>query len=148
MRLPIGVLLLLALAVGCGRSDEAVAPPPLAVAVATVEAAKVPVYLEHVGATEAVNTVEVRARVRGVLEKVLFKEGADVAQGDLLFVIEQAPYRAALDKAKGDLARAHATLERSEADFQRTTQLEKEGVTSQSALDHARADRNEAAASV
>jgi len=148
MRLPIGVLLLLALAVGCGRSDEAVAPPPLAVAVATVEAAKIPVYLEHVGSTEAVNTVEVRARVRGVLEKVLFKEGADVAQGDLLFVIEQAPYRAALDKAKGDLARAQATLGRSQADLDRETELARQQVASQADLDHARAARDEATASV
>ena len=141
-------LLLLPLAAACGRRDDAAAPPPLAISVATVQEAKIPIYLEHVGTTEAVNTVEVRARVRGVLEKVLFKEGADVHEGDLLFVIEQAPYRAALSKAKGDLARAQATLERSQADFDRASELERQQVASQADLDHARAARNEAAASV
>lgn len=68
------------LALACGRSETAVVPPQLQVNVAEVVEAEIPVYLEHVGTTEAVNTVEVRARVRGVLERVAFKEGADVAQ--------------------------------------------------------------------
>ena len=105
-------ILLLPIAAACGRDSGPAAPPPLEVSVAAVATAKIPVFVEHVGTTEAVNTVEVRARVRGVLERVLFKEGADVKQGDLLFVIEQAPYRAALAKAKGDLAGALASLER------------------------------------
>jgi membrane fusion protein (multidrug efflux system) len=141
-------LLLLALAPACDRGAEAPAPPPLEVGVAPVEAARIPVYLEHVGTTEAVNSVEVRARVRGVLERVLFKEGADVAEGELLFVIEQAPYRAALEEAKGDLARAEATLERSQMDYARAEELARRQVASQADLDHARAARNEAAASV
>jgi membrane fusion protein (multidrug efflux system) len=148
MRLRTAALLLLALTAACSRNDADVAAPLLEVSVAPVTEAKIPIYLEHVGTTEAVNMVEVRARVRGVLEKVFFREGADVHEGDLLFVIEPAPYRAALDKAKGDLAGAQATLERSQTDFDRTTELTKQGVSSQSALDHARAARNEAAASV
>ena len=142
------VPLLLVVSVACGRSETKVDPAPLEVSVAAVEAAKIPVYLEHVGTTEAVNTVEVRARVRGVLEQVLFKEGADVRQGDLLFVIEQPPYRAALEKAKGDLARAQATLERSQADYDRAAELTRQQVASRADLDHARAARNEASASV
>jgi membrane fusion protein (multidrug efflux system) len=134
------------LALACGRSETAIAPPPLQVSVAEVVRAEIPVYLEHVGTTEAVNTVEVRARVRGVLEKVAFKEGADVAQGELLFVIERAPYKAALDRAKGDLARANATLQRAEVDLKRTTELAHKEVSSQADLDHARAARDEAAA--
>jgi RND family efflux transporter MFP subunit len=118
------------------------------VTVAAVQQAKIPVYIEHVGTTEAVNTVEVRARVRGVLEKVLFKEGADVKQGDLLFVIERAPYRAALDKAKGDLARAQATLARVQSDYERASELARRQVASETDLDHARAARDEASASV
>lgn len=142
------VLVLLALAAACSRESEPPAPPPLEVTVARVGAANVPVYLEHVGTTEAVNSVEVRARVRGVLERVLFKEGADVQQGDLLFVIEQAPYRAALEQATGDLARAAATLERSQLDYERAAELNRKQVASRADLDHARAARNEAAASV
>ena len=141
-------LLFLALLAGCHRDDAKTAPAPLAVTVAPVEQAKIPVYIEHVGTTEAINTVEVRARVRGVLEKVLFKEGSDVKEGDLLFVIERAPYRAALDKAKGDLSRANATLARAQADDDRAAELARREVASETALEHARATRDEASASV
>src|SRR5882672_10710254 len=141
-------LLSLALLTACHRNEAAVAPAPLEVTVAAVQQAKIPVYIEHVGTTEAINTVEVRARVRGVLEKVLFKEGADVKEGDLLFVIERAPYRAALDKAKGDLARAQATLARVQSDYERASELARRQVASETDLDHARAARDEASASV
>jgi RND family efflux transporter MFP subunit len=141
-------LLSLALLAACDRNDAPVASPPLEVSVATAEQAKIPVYIDHVGTTEAVNTVEVRARVRGVLEKVLFKEGADVKEGDLLFVIEPAPYRAALDKTKGNLAGALATLARSQADYDRAAELAKREVASETDLEHARAARDEANASV
>jgi membrane fusion protein (multidrug efflux system) len=140
-------VILLTIAAGCGRGDVAVATPPLEVSVASVVESKIPIYVEHVGTTEAVSTVEVRARVRGVLEKVLFKEGADVREGDMLFLIEPAPYRAALDKAKADLARAQATLERLQADYDRAVELSKQEVASQADLDHARAARNEGTAS-
>jgi len=142
------LLLALAAALACGQRDAAVEPPPIEVTVAEVEKAAIPIYLEHVGNTEALKTVEIRARVRGILEKVLFSEGADVDEGALLFVIEQAPYRAALARAKADLQRARATLERTESDFGRTSELARKQVASQSDLDHARAARDEAAASV
>jgi len=144
----ISLLLALAAALACGQRDAAVEPPPIEVTVAEVEKAAIPIYLEHVGNTEALKTVEIRARVRGILEKVLFSEGADVDEGALLFVIEQAPYRAALARAKADLQRARATLERTESDFGRTSELARKQVASQSDLDHARAARDEAAASV
>jgi RND family efflux transporter MFP subunit len=130
------------------RGNESAAPPPLPVTTAEAREAQMPVYLEHVGTTEAVNSVDVRARVRGVLEKVLFKEGAEVAKDDLLFVIEQRPYRAALDKTKGEYERAKATLDRTQVDLDRTSELRKRDVSSQSELDHARAARDEAAAAV
>jgi RND family efflux transporter MFP subunit len=142
-----GLLLALLAAVACGPRDDAAEAPPLEVAVAEAAKAAIPVYLEHVGNTEALKTVEIRARVRGILEKVLFSEGADVNEGDLLFVIEQAPYRAALAKVKAELQRASATLERAGADFKRTSELARKQVASQSDLDHARAARDEAAAS-
>jgi RND family efflux transporter MFP subunit len=118
--------------------------------VTTVEAqeARIPVYLEQVGTTEAVATIDVRARVRGVLEKVLFKEGAEVEKDALLFVIEQKPYQTALNKAKADHERARATLERAQSDYDRTAALTQREVSSQAELDHARAARDEAAAGV
>ena len=141
------VLTLLVPAGGCRRADPPT-PPPLPVSVAEVRQAAIPVYLEHVGTTEAVSTVEVRARVSGVLEKVLFKEGADVQQGDLLFVIEQKPYKTRVDQAKAQLERVRAAELRTETDFERTAALEKKDVASKSDLDHARAARDEAAAEV
>ncbi|MFI5315427.1 MAG: efflux RND transporter periplasmic adaptor subunit [Myxococcota bacterium] len=140
-------LAVLAFGSACGPRDPG-PPPPLPVATVEVREAQIPLYLEHVGTTEAVSTVEVRARVRGVLEKVLFKEGAEVEKDALLFVIEQKPYQAVLSKAKADLERARATLERTRADFDRTSELAKKDVASQADLDHARAAHDEASASV
>ncbi len=140
-------LTLLAAAGGCRRADPP-APPPLPVSVAEVRQAAIPVYLEHVGTTEAVSTVEVRARVSGVLEKVLFKEGADVQQGDLLFVIEQKPYQTRVAQAKAQLEQKRAAELRTGADFERTAALEKKDVASKADLDHARAARDEAVAEV
>ena len=143
----IAALLLVVWAPGCRRGGPP-PPPPLPVTVAEVRQDKIPVFLEHVGTTESVSTVEVRARVAGVLEKVLFKEGADVNQNDLLFVIEQAPYQAKVAQAKGELERVRAQAERTAADFERTQALSKKDVASKADLDHARAARDEAAAQV
>ncbi|HXZ84383.1 MAG TPA: efflux RND transporter periplasmic adaptor subunit [Myxococcota bacterium] len=138
----------LGLALACGRGNHGPEAAPLPVTAMAAEQARIPVYIEHVGTTEAVNTIEVRARVQGVLEKVLFKEGADVEKDALLFVIEQKPYRAALAKAKAALEGAKATAERTQVDFGRTSELEQKDVASKSDLDHARAARDEAAAAV
>jgi membrane fusion protein, multidrug efflux system len=138
----------LALFAACGRGNNAPQSAPLPVTTVEAKQARIPVYIEHVGTTEAVSTIEVRARVKGVLEKVLFKEGADVDKDALLFVIEQKPYRAALAKAKAEHERSKATAERAQADYNRTFELNKKEVASQSDLDHARASRDEAAASV
>jgi len=140
-------LVLLVFLSGCRRGDPP-QPPPLPVSVSEVREAKIPVYLEHVGTTEAVSTVEVRARVAGILEQVLFKEGADVEQGALLFVIEQKPYQTRVAQAKAQLERVQAADLRTQADWERTAQLAKKDVASKSDLDHARAARDEAVAEV
>jgi multidrug efflux pump subunit AcrA (membrane-fusion protein) len=100
----LGILLLLIAA--CGSKDEAAkqkSPPPPAVLVARVLQQTVPIYGEYVARTEARQNVEIRARVEGFLEKVLFKEGSQVKAGQLLFVIDQRPYKAALQDARGSL---------------------------------------------
>ena len=105
---------LLALAAALAACDRGNAPsdaPPLSVKVAVVSQEGVPLYIEHTGTTEAVKSVDLRARVQGFLVQAPFKEGADVQEGDLLFVIEQAPYRTALDQAKAALARAQAAFD-------------------------------------
>ena len=141
-------LALLALILAACRAGESNTAPPLPVTTAEVREARIPVYIEHVGTAEAVSTIDVRARVRGVLEKVLFKEGAEVEKDELLFVIEQKPYLAALRKAKADHERARAVLARAQNDYERTAALAQKEVASQAELDHARAARDEAAAEV
>jgi membrane fusion protein (multidrug efflux system) len=60
----------------------------------------VPIYSEYVGQTRADDTVDLRARVEGVLQKVFFKEGSPVTKGQLLFVIDKRPFEASLQSAK------------------------------------------------
>jgi membrane fusion protein (multidrug efflux system) len=87
------------------------APPPQ-VGVVNVEQRTVAIVREYTGRTEAVPTVEIRARVSGVLEQIRFKEGTEVKQGQTLFVLQQDEYRAALETARAQLAKAQADLTR------------------------------------
>src|SRR6266850_1619080 len=102
---------LLALLTGCDRGDakaskQAPAIPPPTVIVAEVPQRTVQVSADFVARTEAVPTVEIRARISGVLEKVQFREGSEVKQGQVLFVIQQDEYKAALQSARAQLAQA------------------------------------------
>jgi len=113
MRTWIVVMALLALTAGCNRSQAVKAPPPpTEVGVAVIEQKTVPLAREFTARTEAVPTVEIRARISGVLEQVLFKEGTEAKKGQTLFVIQQAEYKAALETARAQLAKAHADLTR------------------------------------
>lgn len=137
------------LAASCGRGSGG-GRPELKLQVHVVQARRqeVAITREYVGQTQAVKTVAVRARVRGYLEKALFQEGSDVKKGELLFVIEQAPYRAALDQAKADLAKAKAAAENAGQQWKRISVLFNKNVASQSDLDAAVANRDEAQAQV
>jgi membrane fusion protein (multidrug efflux system) len=114
----LGVCLLATfLVAGCNRSKsepqaKAAPPPPPTVVVAPVIQRDVPLVRDFVARTEAVPTVEIRARVGGVLEQVKFREGSGVEEGQILFVIQQAEYRAALQSARAQLAKAEADLTR------------------------------------
>jgi membrane fusion protein (multidrug efflux system) len=108
-------LALLAVTAGCGRGETAKAPPPPPppdVVVAQVEQRTVPIVRDFTARTEAVPTVEIRARVSGVLEQVLFQEGTEAKQGQVLFVIQKQEYQAALESARAQLAKAQADLTR------------------------------------
>ena len=78
---------------------------------------------EYVGRFVAVNSVEIRARVSGYLDKVHFKDGQIVKQGDLLFTIDRRPFQNALDQARANLAQAKANLAFTETDLQRAQSL-------------------------
>jgi len=108
---------LIALTAGCERGDakaskQAPAAPLPTVIVAEIPQRTVQVSAEFVARTEAVPTVEIRARVSGVLEQVRFREGSEVQQGQVLFMIQQDEYKAALQSARAQLAKADADLTR------------------------------------
>jgi membrane fusion protein (multidrug efflux system) len=92
------------------KESAAPAPPAPAVVVAEVVKKTVPITAEFVAQTDAVQTVELRARVQGVLERVRFKEGAEVKEGQVLFEIEKSQYEAALQTARAQLAKAQSDL--------------------------------------
>lgn len=109
-----------------GDSKEEVSTPaaaPPAVVAMTVKKEDVPVYSDWVGQTDASQTVNIRARANGELEKTSFKEGDYVEQGQVLFQIDQDNYKAALQAAKAELEKAQAEL--SQAMQQVTTKAEK-----------------------
>lgn len=109
-----GLVLLVLTASACDRAKATKAatapPPPTPVIVADVTQRSVPIVREYTARTEAVPTIEVRARVAGVLEEVLFKEGSEVREGQTLFVIQREEYAAQLDSARAQLAKAQADL--------------------------------------
>lgn len=147
-----GAFALVALAVaGCnGKSGPPAFPPP-EVSVIKVATEPVTVYEEYVGQTEAVDTVEIRARVSGVLQRQAFEDGGRVAAGAVLFVIDQQPYIAALEQSKAALALAQAQHLNSKQQLERVRPLAKERALSQQDLDSAVAKEaidaaNEAAA--
>src|SRR5215469_4466824 len=120
----------------CGKATPPAPPPP---EVATVKVTPRPATftLDYVATTEAINTVEIRPRVTGVLEKQLPHEGERVTPGQLLFVIDQQPYIAALAQAKATLAQTQATLEQTQHDLSRAQSLAQIDAISQQELDAA-----------
>ena len=131
-----------------GGAGEAMVPAAAAqsapadapsVIVAAVERRDVTPNFFYVGRVEAAETVDLVARVEGFLERRDFREGSDVAKGDLLFLIEQAPYRIAVEQREADLAGAQATLNNARGDFARKQALVERKTLARSSLDEARA---------
>jgi len=101
--------------VGCGAKDGAAGGgkpppqmPPPSVGVVTVQPRSIALSTELPGRVEALRVAQVRARVNGVVQKRLFTEGSEVKVGQVLFVIDPAPYQATLDAAQAALAKAQA----------------------------------------
>src|SRR5438477_3888484 len=97
--------------------------PPMRVSIASVEKADFPVYLTGLGAVQGFNTVVVRTRVDGQIDKIAFQEGQSVNQGDLLAEIDPRPFQAALDQAKAKKVQDEANLANASLDLQRYTKL-------------------------
>ena len=141
-----GLLLLMA---ACGQQQPTAAPPPPPkVTVSQPINREVVEWEEYTGRLEAVESVEVRARVNGYLQSIHFKNGATVKQGDLLFVIDPRPYQAELERAKAELALANARLERTSKDLARAQMLVRSRAVSEEEVDTRIADQRQAQESV
>jgi multidrug efflux system membrane fusion protein len=106
-----------------GNNAQKSAPSPVRVSIAPVEKADFPVYLTGLGTVQGFNTVLVRTRVDGQIDKIAFTEGQLVKQGDLLAEIDPRPFQAALDQAKAKKAQDEANLANANLDLQRFTRL-------------------------
>jgi membrane fusion protein (multidrug efflux system) len=95
---------------GKSQADPTSSPPPPVVIVSTVHTATIPVTNDYQGTIGAIESVEVRARVEGTLDSAPFKEGSLVRKGQLLFVIQQNQYQAAVQSAQAQLATARAQV--------------------------------------
>ncbi|MCV2348241.1 efflux RND transporter periplasmic adaptor subunit [Paucibacter sp. Y2R2-4] len=138
--IPLLTLLTLVLGLSACQKKEAVAPkalPPAPVKVVASRSETVPVNNEYVGRVAAYRSVEVRARVEGILERRHFVEGAEVKKGDLLYTIDPTPYRIALNDAQADQARSAANLASARSKERRLAPLVKENAISQQDYDDA-----------
>jgi RND family efflux transporter MFP subunit len=121
-------------------------PPPVTVSVPIER--DVMEWDEYPGRLESKELVEVRARVSGYIDKVDFREGGIVKQGDLLFVIDPRPYEFELNRAEGEVGRAKARLALAETEFKRTKGLVPTAAASELELEERKADLAEAQAAV
>ncbi|MCH4564530.1 efflux RND transporter periplasmic adaptor subunit [Halomonas sp. EGI 63088] len=135
---------------GCdSQADSAQqAPPPPQVSVADVVVEDVRFWDEFTGRIEAVETVELRPRVTGYIESIHYTEGQSVEAGEVLFVIDQRPYRAELARAEADLERARARAELARSEAARAETLAQTRAISREELDQRRAAAAQAEADI
>lgn len=131
------VVVALLMVAGCERRPAPVAakPRPPKVTVARPIQRNVTEWDEYIGRLEAVQTVDVRARVSGVIDKAPFREGAIVTEGDVLFEIDPRPFQAQVEIAAGQLAQAQARLQLAKADLARAERVVGTGAISAEELD-------------
>ena len=123
LRLFFVAAVLAGLLAGCDNKPVAGAPPPPPVTVSKPLQKSITEWDEYTGRFVPVATVEVRARVSGFIDSIHFKDGQIVKKDDLLFVIDQRPYRIAVEQAKADLERARAKYDIATSDVDRATPL-------------------------
>lgn len=136
-RHPAWVLLLLAvmLLIACSDKTAYTPPPPPAVTVSRPLKQAVTDYLDLTGNTQAINTVQLRARVEGYLEKVLFQDGDRIKKGQLLFLIQQNTYLSKLQQAEAEIISQKARLFHAQTELTRYTKLQQQKAASQTDVD-------------
>lgn len=147
-RLPLAAACVLSLLAACSDPTAPAAPPPPEVTVMSLQPREASITVEYVAETEAFNTVEIRPRVGGLLDKQDAMEGAYVKKGQVLFVIDSQPYLAARSEARAAVAQAQAAMEQAERDYERVAPLAKLNAVSQQEVDAVTARRAAARASV
>jgi membrane fusion protein (multidrug efflux system) len=147
MRFPVRVVTLLGIALA---APQVSAQQPTATPVGTVTAELRPITKanDFVGRVEAIGKVEVRARITGFIEAVLFKEGEVVKEGDVLYRIEPESFQAAVQQAQGALLQAQGTLANATAQLARTQELVKTDTESRALLDQRTAAQRSAQGAV
>ncbi len=136
---------------GCDSDTPAAqgqAPAPPAVIVEPVQLKDVTEERTFTGRIEAIEKVQIRARVQGFLKKRNFEEGAEITKGQLLFEIERDPYEVAVAQADATLANAKAALVLARQTYDRTSALAKSNTASRAALDTAQTQLSQAEAAV
>lgn len=144
---PVAVCFAAVLAAACGKPAPPAFPVP-EVEVVTVHAQDVPLTRDFVGRLSATRSADVRARVAGVLLKRLYVEGSDVKEGQPLFQIDPAPFKATVAAAEAALAQAEANATNARLFAQRTRELKTTGAVSKSDVDTADANERSTAAAV
>ncbi len=114
---------------GCKETQIPTPPAPM-VTVAKIEERTIQDFVVFTGRTEAVESVDVRARVSGYLVETRFKDGQDVKKGDVLFVIDPRPYQADLDRAQGEFDRAQADQQLAAIEYSRSRELRSKNAVS------------------
>ncbi|MBB3312598.1 RND family efflux transporter MFP subunit [Rhizobium sp. BK196] len=137
-----------ALAACDGSSNTYVPPPPPAVRVAQPVQEPVTLYFELTGNTAPLNSVDIEARVQGYLQSIDYQDGTTVTKGTKLFGIERDTYQAQLDQAKASLASQQASQVGAKQEYDRQLNLMKQQVTTQTAVDSAKATLDEANAQI
>jgi membrane fusion protein, multidrug efflux system len=133
----------------CSSKQEAPQqPPPPEVGVVVVQAGPVPLVREASGRLAPTRASDVRARVPGVLQKRIYKEGSMVKEGDPLVIIDPAPYRAALAQASASLEQAEASATNAKVTAERNRELAKQNLVSRMQLDDSQALERSTAAQV
>lgn len=120
---------------GAGISASAPQARPTPVTAGLVEEKEVPIFRVGLGTVQAFNTVTVKVRVDGEIQKIAFREGQDVREGDLLAQIDARPYEAQLRQSEADLARDQALLENAKLDLERVTALGRNQFASRQSID-------------
>lgn len=133
-----GIVLAAISLMGCDKKKEVKATlPPAEVNVITVEPKTIPVDTTFVAKIESAHQVEIVARVNGFLEKILYKEGDVVKQGQKMFLMDQKPFKAQVESMTGALANSKAQLWTAQANLKRIKPLAKLDAASKSDLDNA-----------